>query len=310
MRWIAMVVSLVLIVVYWHRADVTRSEALVHVAVSMSQPAVGGTYRSESRLLVDALANDLPDKVQLPASLSDVQPHFALQLDEQGNLLITLAVLDLFEFYLSARGEVDDTDVHALLDHFLNQHLSEPALAQAQQLYARYVDYLQAAAELPVYEWQGLSAEQMDWQAVHQQLADIEALRRYYFPHAYDVFFVEDAQHSERLLNQMQFAETVDVDLHDNEQQRLNVLLLQRHGTWPQAEVKTTFSADAQARMTQRQTQRSQWQQRVAQFSQWHQALQHSGISSDEYYVQRDRELAKRFTDSEQYRVKSLLSLW
>lgn len=316
MRWIAWVVSLLLVVIYWQRTGIERSTVLVHVAQPSSTSVVavtdngGQLFDSEHRV-----AQELHE-LTLPASLRDVQPRFALQQDEQGNLLITLEVMDLFEFYLSAKGELDEDEIRAWVERYVQNRLSEPAQSQARQLYARYVHYLKAAADLPVYEWQGLVQHQIDWQTIRQQLTDVDALRRYYFPDAYEVFFAEDAAHTLQLLNQMQYGEAVAL----TESQQRNVFVVQRQGVdhandtdafnRSSANGGVILSDDVQDRMAIRAEQRALWQQRIEQFSQWYSGLQQADLANDEYQAQRERELAKRFNESEQYRVKTLLSLW
>ncbi len=285
MKWMGIFVALVMLmlgaIAYQYTAQpmsVSLSDGSAPENLQPFPPPFNGKHQPH-------LSTDLP----FADSIRDIQPDFRLQQNDHGSLVITLDVLDLFELYLSTLGELTEEQVNALIRNYSEQQLSEAAAEELMDLFRRYRDYLKAAADMPVFVWNPMNSNAMDWQSVRQQAADIEALQRHYLPDAYDVFFAHDSQETLRLLNELQHGEMTLMVLSEKEYEN---------------------NPDRTNRIAERQQQREQWQQRLNDFSAWQQALALSGLADTEYQQLLQQELQQRFSENEQYRVKSLLALW
>lgn len=257
------------------------------VSVSSTDDIASDNHQPLSPSKIDTQKPRLPTELPVAESLRDIQPDFRLQQDDEGNLIITLDILDLFELYRSALGELTEENIHTLIQHYAAQQLSAPASEQLMALFRRYCAYLKAAADIPVFIWN--VTNNIDWQSARQQAADIEALQRHYLPDAYDIFFAHDNRETLRLLNQLQYGE---------------------HTPAVTTAIAQQTNPDTERRQRERQQQRERWQQRLDDFSVWQQTLIQSGLAESEYQQLLQQELQQRFAEHEQYRVKSLLALW
>ncbi len=83
-----------------------------------------------------------------PASLRDSVPDGAVTLDGGGRVIASNDLRRLFDYFLSATGEVDAATIRALLlDHVRSRH-GDAVAAEVAAQFDRYVDYLHAAANL------------------------------------------------------------------------------------------------------------------------------------------------------------------
>jgi lipase chaperone LimK len=84
----------------------------------------------------------------LPQSLIDSPPPSALDINEQGQLIINMKVKRLFEFYLSAMGEDTLAECILRIRHNLSQQLKADALATALNLLEGFLQYQNHIGEI------------------------------------------------------------------------------------------------------------------------------------------------------------------
>lgn len=285
MKWMGIFVALVMLML----GAIAYQYTTPAVSVSLSEGAAPDYHQPFHPLFNGKQQPHSSAELPVAESIRDIQPDFRLQQTDHGSLIITLDVLDLFELYLSTLGELTEEQINVLIRNYAEQQLSEAALEELMNLFGRYRDYLHAAADIPVFVWNPMNSNAADWQSVRQQAADIEALQRHYLAEAYDTFFAQDNHETLRLLNELQYGEITPTALSEHEHEN-NPVRAQR--------------------VSERQQQREQWQQRLNDFSAWQQTLALSGLAGAEYQQLLQQELQQRFSENEQYRVRSLLDLW
>lgn len=112
---------------------------------------------------------------ELPPSLEGTWvPDGWNRVDASGALIPTLALRQMFEYFLSALGEESLEQLIARIRATLSV-LEEPARGQALAILGAYLDYKLAVAELE-HSWAGASAADVD--TLQQRMNEIQALRR------------------------------------------------------------------------------------------------------------------------------------
>lgn len=81
-------------------------------------------------------------QLQKSKTLRGTQALDTLELDAFNNLVVSKNIIDLFDYFLLATGEVDDAVIEEGTIAYLNQRLPEPALTTALQLFESYMDYI------------------------------------------------------------------------------------------------------------------------------------------------------------------------
>lgn len=77
-------------------------------------------------------------------SLSGTVINDQLEISPDGNLVISKSVIDLFDYFLIATGEVADEEVIQGIRSYLFTRLEEPALSTALELLDNYMAYIEA----------------------------------------------------------------------------------------------------------------------------------------------------------------------
>jgi|SRR5690554_124483 len=132
-----------------------------------------GRLQNPSRLVDDSAELEVPE--QLPASLEGTtEPGGWAITDRFGNLIPTGELRQLFEYYLSALGEEDLSQLVARVRLALSV-LEEPARGQALDTLGRYLDYKLALSDLEAaYGEAGISGSG----EMERRMLEIQALRR------------------------------------------------------------------------------------------------------------------------------------
>ncbi|MEY2862328.1 MAG: hypothetical protein RLY58_35 [Pseudomonadota bacterium] len=126
---------------------------------------------------------------QLPASLRDTTVDGELAVDAQGNLIVSHAVRQLFDYFLSAIGEEDQTTLTQRIRAYIRQHLKAPAQAQAEALLDQYLAYQQALKHIPALDGDPMK----ELAQVRQQKQQIASIRSQYFdPLTISAFFGDE----------------------------------------------------------------------------------------------------------------------
>ncbi|HQV23455.1 MAG TPA: lipase secretion chaperone [Agitococcus sp.] len=111
----------------------------------------------------------------MPKSLMDTEVDGALEVDKNGNLIISQSIRQTFDYFLSAIGEEDLTTIVARIRAYIRHKLANypQAAQQAEQILDGYLSYRDALGRLP--QIQGDPAKNMA--AIRQQKEQIASLR-------------------------------------------------------------------------------------------------------------------------------------
>ncbi len=77
----------------------------------------------------------------LPTSLRGTTIGNALQVDEYGNLVISIDLKDLFDYFLSTITEEDLDTILLRIDEYLTHYLQDPALSEAKAILTQYIEF-------------------------------------------------------------------------------------------------------------------------------------------------------------------------
>ncbi|MCB1673734.1 MAG: lipase secretion chaperone, partial [Pseudomonadales bacterium] len=111
----------------------------------------------------------------MPKSLMDTEVDGALEVDKNGNLIISQSIRQTFDYFLSAIGEEDLTTIVARIRAYIRHKLANypQAAQQAEQILDGYLSYRDSLGRLP--QIQGDPAKNMA--AIRQQKEQIASLR-------------------------------------------------------------------------------------------------------------------------------------
>lgn len=127
----------------------------------------------------------------MPKSLSDTEVDGALEVDKNGNLIISQSIRQTFDYFLSAIGEEDLTTIIARIRAYIRHKLADhpQAAKQAEQILDSYLAYRDALGRIA--QIQGDPAQNMA--AIRQQKEQIAALRTQYMSReVIDAFFGDE----------------------------------------------------------------------------------------------------------------------
>lgn len=134
----------------------------------------------------------------LPASLRGTDVDGSLEEDAAGNLKITRGVRNLFDYFLSARGEQPDAVLQDRMRAYIRSHLKTTAAQQALSLMTSYLTYMQQLDEA----MKAMPADNLD--ALKARLAAIERMRAANFaPDVVTAFFGEDSMYDHYSLDKL-----------------------------------------------------------------------------------------------------------
>lgn len=91
---------------------------------------------------IDSMEQQQAVPILLPSSLLGSTLPLALDVNEDGELVINKKIQHLFDFYLSAMGEESLETIITRIKHSLESQLAEPALAQGIHILTGYLQYL------------------------------------------------------------------------------------------------------------------------------------------------------------------------
>lgn len=279
------------------------------------------------------LTNQRPEQPPLEASQRGTQVDGQLQVDANGNLIVTDQLRHLFDYFLSAVGEISHAQALQRIRQYLQANLRAPALQQAEQLLDSYVEYLQALIELEerfpvVADLDGLHARELAVQRLRASLFDAEAhaaffakeelyngftLERLAIQHDSQLSAAEKAEQIEALREGLpeELQALLVPQLHSELRQQTSQLQAQGASAEEIRELRMNMvGPEATARLEALDQQRNQWQQRFQRFSeQRQQILRQSGLAESDRLAEVEQLLHSQFNDSERLRVLSLLEL-
>lgn len=135
-----------------------------------------------------------------PRSLRGTRVDGALVVDADGHFLPTLDARRLFDYFLTATGEVPDDALRARIEREIARRLPEEAAREATALLDRYLVYRERVRALA-------TADVPDDDDLDSRLSTLVALRRETLgPDAAEAFFAEEEADARRLLESRRIA--------------------------------------------------------------------------------------------------------
>lgn len=216
----AAVVAVLAVIVGLHRlTQPDQTTAAIPEMATVSNPSASMTnsrLETNNQFHTNALSQTLKLGV-LPASLQGAEPSVAFTTDEQGNLVPEPDLLILFDFYLSALGEEPLDLLLSRIRQTLGDQLEGHALAQAQDLLQRYVDYRMALGDIEGSATPATSDGMASVSTLRERFQQVTALRQELFSQAEsDAFFQLDNVQDEYMLDRL----AIEQDPYLNDQQR------------------------------------------------------------------------------------------
>ena len=264
---------------------------------------------------------------ELPSSVRGTDVDGILEVDTQGNLVITAHIRHMFDYFLSTIGEEPAATSRQRIRDYLTQQLNQPALDQALALLDNYLDYQQQVAELesrfPTSEsLDDLLAREQAVQGLRASLFSREAHAAFFEgEELYNNFTLERlAIHQDDSMSEQQKAQAIE-DLRESlpeEMQQLLVPQIQhelREQTLALRESGADETAVRELRMgllgpeaTERlealDRRRAEWQRRVNAFYQEREAiLAEPGLAEGDRQAAVTALMQEQFTETEQLRL-------
>lgn len=269
----------------------------------------------------------------LPASLRDTEIDGQLEVDAQGNLVITDQLRHLFDYFFSTVGEQSFEQASSGIRDYLASQLHEPALAQALDLLDRYIDYKTELVELErrfpmVTELDGLRAREDAVQRLRASLFNAQEHAAFFASEeVYNQFTLErltilhdpsldpqdKAERIERLREGLpdELQQLLVPQLHLTLRQQTQQLLEQ--GAEPEQLRQLRLNLvgpQATERLEALDRQRSEWDQRLSGFNRERQAIiSQPGLADSDKQAAIEALLHEQFSEHERLRVSSLLEL-
>lgn len=287
-----------------------------------------------SQSMLDSKQPKSDPLLNLPNSLKLTQVDGLLEVDRDGNLIVSAQVKNLFDYFLMTLGEENLDEILNRINAHLGNELEEPALSQAQNILAQYLDYKNNMVILnqSYNDQAGLLGGEFE---MLQRQLDMQArLRRESMePEIVEAFFSFDETYDQWSLERLRIGADESLSL-DEKKERLSQMeqdlpeemrvlqegqfqpqefrQLQKTQTFSSEEEKYSFyqqqyGDDAAQRLQLLDSNRQQWQARLDDYFE-----QKDAILSVEGLDQGDRDEAVRdlveasFTDNEQRRLVAL----
>ncbi len=267
------------------------------------------------------------------ASLRDTEVDGTLEVDAQGNLVISDQLRYMFDYFFTAVGEVSFDEAAERIRLYLASQLQEPALGQSLTLLQSYIDYKTALVELeqnfPVVA---------DIGGLRQREDEVQRLRaRLFSPEAHAAFFASEEIYNHFTLERLailqdstlsdddkavmieQLRQSLPEDVQDllipqiHQELTVQTEQLLEQGADP-SEVRelrlSLVGPEATGRLEDLDLERAQWQQRMDDFlTERDTILSYQGLAEDDRQAAIEELLETRFNDNERVRVASLLDM-
>lgn len=270
----------------------------------------------------------------LPRSLRDTEVDGELKVDGQRHLRITRGVRNVFDYFLSARGEESPDTLLKRVRAYIRHKLPAVAAAEAERILDGYLAYQQGLAALPGLPPPGNG--QIDIAAVRQQMQQVQALRlQFLAPDVIAAFFGDDDAYDDYTLARLDILQNsqltpqaraqqlaaAEAQLPDALRESIKVTTRvqnlealtqdwQKRGGSP-AELRQIreqlVGAEATGRLETLDQQRATWDQRMsAWYGERAALLGNRSLGEADRQAQLDTLRAQRFTADERQRVESL----
>ncbi|WP_043307396.1 lipase secretion chaperone [Pseudomonas sp. ML96] len=263
----------------------------------------------------------------LPRSFAGTEVDGQFRLDEAGNLIVSMDIRRIFDYFLSAYGEEGIKSSIERLQAYIRSQLDEPAEGQALALLEQYLDYKRQLIELEksLPQMANLDAMRQREQAVQGLRASIfsaEAHQAFFAQEeAYNLFTLQRlAIRHDQTLNDQQKAEAMDhlrASLPEDMQEmvvpqlqaelRQQTAALQAQGA-SAAQIQQLrlqlVGAEATARLEALDQKRQQWQTRLDDYRREKaRIVANSGLSDEDRQAAIASLAEERFDERERLRL-------
>jgi len=277
----------------------------------------------------------------LPGSLEGTIMANALVVNEEGNLRISSDIRRVFDYFLSTSNEESLEVIFARINEYLEHHLEHPALNQAKDILAGYIDLKKALYDFQIERSelmkQNLEERQFSGNKLllleEQLLARNELRAKFLSEEVYEAFYADEQVFDKYTLDRMKV--TSNQSLSESEKHEL---LLQLDNEAPeelvqarqQTQISDTlknrtaqlrkqgadetairalrtemFGEEAAVRFDELDKQRAEWKRRLNQYmTKRREILSSEGISMQDRQSQVDDLRANEFDERESIRVK------
>ncbi len=272
-----------------------------------------------------------------PNSLKLTNIDGQLEVDSDGNLIVSEQVKKVFDYFLMTLGEESLDEILIRINAHLTSKLAEPALSQAKKVLAQYLDYknnmvvlsesYNDQAEFLGGEFETLQA-QLDMQSrLRRESMDPEVVQAFFeFDEVYDQWSLDrlkigaddslSINERKQLLAQMekQLPEEI-LKLQESKYQPQELRELQRAQSFASEEEKYTFyqqqlGDEAAQRLQQLDSNRQQWQARLDDyFERKNELLSVEGLDQMDMDVAVTNLKESLFSANEQRRLLALESM-
>lgn len=185
---IAIVIAVFVAVIIWFKpdqgADTATDVAVMNNNDSMVSETAGANLVADGKVAPTntAFTTGLEG---LPRSLQGTDVDGEIIINENRQLVVTEGLRRLFDYFLSAMGEEDETTIYARVESYIRHHTPEPAASQAMTIFDQYIAYLKALPEIEKrygnLQLEATKNGELDLNAVKQQKQDVASIRKQFF---------------------------------------------------------------------------------------------------------------------------------
>lgn len=144
-----------------------------------------------------------------PRSLRGTRTDGGLAVDANGRFVPTIDARRLFDYFLTASGEVPDADLAARVRQEIARRLAAEPAREASALFERYLAYRERVRALA-------TADVPEIDDLETRLATLIALRREMLgPQAADAFFAEEEADARRMLEVRRIADDTSLSIEE-----------------------------------------------------------------------------------------------
>ena len=188
---IAVVILLTVAIILWFKPNKTSVVSTQLASASMDSSTTDSELnltQSNQGMNTDAIQGKTPlitGLENLPRSLQGTEVDGEIIIDANKQLIVTEGLRRLFDYFLSALGEEDESVIYARVERYIRTHTPEPAASQAVAIFDQYVAYLKALPEIEKrygnLQMQATESGKLDLNMVAQQKQDVARLRQQHF---------------------------------------------------------------------------------------------------------------------------------
>ncbi|MGI0119512.1 lipase secretion chaperone [Zooshikella sp. RANM57] len=328
-----------------HSLQQSKSEPVVQqgmITQQRQQITLNKNEQSSERIAVNENNTNQTSKIKalLPSSWEGTRIDGRLQIDEAGHLVVEQETKDLFDYFLSATGEVPTEELIIKLQHYLTENLPSPAREEGLSLLSDYISY---RVELSNYQEQyanihlngNVEPTQVNFQNnVGQLQAHFEHLyqlrRDKLGMEAADAFFGLEEEYDQYQLQKIKIAQNESLSSTEKQAEYTRILdeiptqvrfivapeqVMNQLSNIDQQYVSETeryqarselLGNEAAQRLAVLDKKRKQWKSRLSTFRTMKAEIEHAGLSTSDQQLAINQLLNQQFSSDERKRVAAI----